>query len=76
MDIYTNLLNRAFDWLRKFFIITYNIYGWYWLYKIIFVLEQDWENYALWFFAMTAQVFFVLEGKEKVDIREYIERKK
>jgi len=76
-ETYISLLSKTMNFIRKFYIIAYNIYGWYWLYKIITdpKLKCDWENYALWFFAMTAQLFFVMDVRKAnrdIDMREYM----
>lgn len=77
-EILIFLLNKAFNFLRKLFIYGYNVYGWYWLYKIVSTpkLQFDGENYVLWFFAMMAQFFFevdVRNANKDVDVRKYFE---
>lgn len=57
--------------LRKLYVAAYNIYGFYWLYKIIWVLEFDWENLWLWFFAMGGLYFFILGNRDKLGIPDY-----
>jgi hypothetical protein len=62
--------------IRKYYIYAYNLYGSYWLYKIITDPETqcDWEAYVLWGFAMLAQLFFevdVRNADKDVDVRRY-----
>jgi len=55
--------------LLQFYVAAYNIYGWYWIYKLIFVLNSGWEGYAIWFFAMAGQLFFILDNRGKLKIK-------
>ncbi|MCH2229812.1 MAG: hypothetical protein MK105_05660 [Crocinitomicaceae bacterium] len=71
-DTYNKLLPKGVNFVRKLYVGAYNIYGFYWLYKIIFVLDQNWENYVVWFFAMAGQLFFTLDNKEKLGIKDYM----
>ncbi len=65
------------NFIRRFYIYAYNAYGWYWIIKILYTpkLRCDWENYATWFFAMTAQLFFIMDVRKvnkDIDMREYM----
>lgn len=62
---------RVVSAIRKLYVASYNIYGFYWLYKIIWVLEFNWENLLLWFFAMGGLYFFILKNKEELGIADY-----
>jgi hypothetical protein len=70
--------NKITNFLRKYYIYAYNIYGWYWLYKIFADsgLRCDWESYLLWVFAMLAQLFFEVDVRntdKNVDMRNYFD---
>lgn len=76
-EAYISNLSKMMNFIRKFYILAYNIYGWYWLYKIIADPKDqyNWEAYALWFFAMTAQLFFIMDvrkANKDIDMREYL----
>lgn len=52
-------------WLKRAYVISFNIYAWYWLIKLIFILHStNFEEYLLWFFATTGMYFFVFEGND------------
>lgn len=48
--------------LRVFYNYAFNLYAWYWLYKLLFVLPFDWENIANWIFACCGMWFFVIDS--------------
>lgn len=51
-------------WLKRIYIIAFNIYAWYWLYREIFVRQTvEFEPYLLWFFTVTGMYYFVLENQ-------------
>lgn len=66
---YNKILPKVINGLLQLYVAAYNIYGWYWLYKLIFVVNSDWEGYAIWFFAMTGQLFFILDNRGKLKIK-------
>jgi hypothetical protein len=68
---FNKLMPKGISFVRKLYVGLYNIYGFYWLYKIIFVLHGDWESYVIWFFAMAGQMFFTLDNREKLGISNY-----
>jgi hypothetical protein len=72
--IFSLLMKKIVKFILKFYVAAYNIYGWYWLYKIIVdpKLQWDWENYAIWFFAMAGQMFFILDNRVKIGIPKYM----
>jgi len=51
-------------WVKRIYVIAFNIYVWIWLYRLIFIRESDFEDYLLWFFATAGMYFFVLDGKD------------
>lgn len=50
--------------IKIFYTYAFNIYAWYWLYKLIFVLPFDWENIIAWTFACLGMWFFVLDSND------------
>ena len=69
---FDKLFPKGINFTRKLYVAAYNIYGWYWLYKLIFVLDSDWESYLIWFFAMSGQLFFTLDNRDKLGIKDYM----
>ncbi len=52
-------------WTRRIYVIAFNIYCWYWLYRLIFLWKStNFEDYLLWFFASAGMYFFILDGKD------------
>jgi hypothetical protein len=47
--------------IRLIYTYAFNLYAWYWLYKLIWVLPFDWENIVAWTFACLGMWFFVLD---------------
>lgn len=50
--------------LRIIYILSFNIYSWYWLYKIIFINKSNWEDYLNWFFVVVGVHFFAKDHKK------------
>ena len=50
----------------------FNIYTWYWLYKLIWIEDlslfegNNWEEYYWWFLVTGSQFFFYHSNKDKV----------
>ena len=58
--------------LKRVYVVTFNFYSFYWIYKLIFIQEVvTWEDWFLWFFTTTGMNFFV---KDNQDI--YFKKKK
>ena len=54
-----------FLWLRRIYVIAFNLYAWYWLYKLIFVIKStNFEDYLIYFFTTVGVLFFVFDGKD------------
>ena len=51
--------------IRLVYTYAFNIYAWYWLYKIIWILPFEWENVISWTFACLGMWFFVLDSGDK-----------
>ena len=51
--------------VKRIYIIAFNIYSWYWLYREIKETGlSEFEPYLLWFFATAGMHFFVLENQD------------
>lgn len=59
-----NIYKFLIKWVRRIYTITFNIYAWFWLYRMVFIRESYFEDYLLWFFATAGMYFFVLDGKD------------
>jgi hypothetical protein len=65
--IYTHLMNRVPKWLRRIYVLSFNCYAWYWLYRAIFVQHNtNFEDYLLWFFTTVGMYFFVLDNEDRL----------
>jgi hypothetical protein len=48
--------------IRIIYVIGFNLYSWYWLYKLIWIDESvTWEDWANWFFVVVGVHFFVID---------------
>lgn len=47
--------------LRIIYILLFNLYSWYWLYKIAFLNDSNWEDWINWFFVTCGVHFFVID---------------
>ena len=64
-DTYKKIMPKVILWFKRAYVISFNIYAWYWLFKLIFILHStSFEEYLLWFFATTGIYFFVFEGND------------
>lgn len=56
---------KVIVWIRRIYVIAFNLYAWYWIFRLIFIYKStNFEDYLLWFFATAGMYFFVLEGKD------------
>lgn len=46
---------------RVIYVLAFNLYSWYWLYKIIWVNQSTWEDWTNWFFVTCGVHFFVID---------------
>ena len=46
---------------RIIYVLSFNIYSWYWLYKIAYVNVSTWEDWVNWFFVTCGVHFFVID---------------
>lgn len=64
-DTYKKIQSKVILWIKRIYVISFNIYAWYWLFKLILILNStNFEDYLLWFFATTGMYFFVFEGND------------
>lgn len=61
MDIKERINYKVNMLVRIVYIIAFNAYSWYWLYKIIWVNQSTWEDWANWFFVTCGAHFFVID---------------
>ena len=47
--------------IRIIYVLAFNVYSWYWLYKIIYVNISTWVDYLIWFFVVAGVHFFVID---------------
>jgi hypothetical protein len=51
--------------IKRFYVIAFNIYAWFWLYREIFIREStNFEDYLLWFFTTAGMYYFVLDSND------------
>jgi hypothetical protein len=52
-------------WFKRGYVISFNVYAWFWLYRQIFIRHSnDFEEYLLWFFTTAGMYYFVLDSKD------------
>ena len=57
---------------KRLYVLAFNAYAWYWLYREIFIRGSTaWEDYLLWFFTTFGMYIFVLEHQEIFITRRY-----
>ena len=71
---YNKAIPKIVNGFHEFYLGAYNIYALYWLYKIIWVLPFDWENLAIWFFAIAGLYYFILDNRTKLGMENYHKR--
>ena len=51
--------------VKRIYVMAFNIYAWYWLYREIFIRHStEFESYLLWFFTTAGMYFFVLDHED------------
>jgi len=64
-EIYKKLEQKLNLYLKRIYVLTFNGYSFYWLYKLIWVTENvTWEHWFLWFFTTTGMHLFVLDNND------------
>jgi hypothetical protein len=52
-------------WIKRIYVVAFNIYAWYWIYRQIFIRRStDFEDYLLWFFTTAGMYYFVLDNSD------------
>lgn len=55
-------INYKVNWLfRVIYVLTFNVYSWYWLYKINWINQSTWEDWVNWFLVTGGVHFFVID---------------
>jgi len=61
---YDKIKEKVDLWFRRIYVISFNFYAWFWLYRQIFIRHSDsFEDYLLWAFMTFGMYYFVLDGK-------------
>lgn len=62
---YNKLKPKVILFFKRIYVILFNFYAWYWLYRQIFIKHSSsLEDYLLWFFTTFGMYVFVLEHQE------------
>ena len=56
-------------YFERFYVLSFNIYAFYWLYKIVFLPSYNWEDLLTWFFACMSMNIFFRENKNRLLIK-------
>ncbi len=52
-------------WFKRIYIICFNVYAWFWLYRQIFIRHSNnFEDYLLWGFMTFGMYYFVLDNDD------------
>lgn len=52
-------------WVKRIYVIVFNLYSWFWLYRLIFICKStNLEDYFLWVLAVAGMHFFVLDNTD------------
>jgi hypothetical protein len=52
-------------WLKRLYVVAFNIYAWFWIYRQIFIRHSTvFEDYLLWFFTTAGMYYFVLDNND------------
>ncbi|MGV4413728.1 hypothetical protein [Chryseobacterium sp. T1] len=51
--------------MKRIYVIAFNIYAWFWLFRQIFIRNStNFEDYLLWFFTTAGMYYFVLDNND------------
>jgi hypothetical protein len=60
---YNKTKPKVILWVKRFYVIAFNCYAWFWLYRQIFIRHStNFEDYLLWFFTTAGMYYFVLDN--------------
>lgn len=52
-------------WFKRIYVVAFNVYAWFWIYRQIFLRHStDIEDYLLWFFTTAGMYYFVLDNND------------
>jgi hypothetical protein len=68
-DIQTKIEGKVNLYFERVYVLSFNIYAFYWLYKIVFLDGYNWEDYLTWFFACMSMNIFFRENKDRLLIK-------
>lgn len=52
-------------WVKRVYVIAFNFYAWFWLFRQIFIRQSTtFEPYLLWFFMTAGMYYFVLDNQD------------
>ena len=58
-------------WFKRIYVIAFNIYAFFWFYREVFIRQSsDWEGYLLWIFATAGMLYFSLDNKDLIILKE------
>ena len=64
-EIQTDIKPKIILLFKRFYVIAFNIYAWFWLYREIIIRgSTSWEEYLIWFFTTFGVYAFVLDHQE------------
>jgi hypothetical protein len=62
---YDKVKPKVILFFKRIYVIAFNLYAWYWLYRQIFIRHStSIEDYVLWFFTTFGMYVFILEHQE------------
>jgi hypothetical protein len=64
-DVYDKMKLKVILIFKRIYVVAFNFYAWFWLYRLIFIKQStSFEDYLIWFFATFGMYIFILEHKE------------
>lgn len=65
IEIQKKIKKKIDLWFKRLYVIAFNVYAWYWLYRQVFVRQSDsFEEYLLWGFMTFGMYYFVLDNQD------------
>lgn len=62
---YNEMKHKVILIFKRIYVLAFNIYAWYWLYRQVFIRHStDFEEYLLWFFLTAGMYSFVLDNQD------------
>jgi len=62
---YNKIMLKVILYFKRVYVISFNVYAYYWLYREIFIRKTtDFETYLLFGFILAGMYFFVLSNKD------------